>query len=296
VLKDNSDATGWLPMYLVITSRRRGGQVEAMLQLRTDDNSDRELSRLSHLTGHILQEDRVPDGRPLLGAPASFDLTDEIPLRAAQRLVEEVTGDDEAPALRPVATGSYLHADKEHLFFFIFALELPEGTQFPRRAEMHAFPLPELLAVRANQALRTAVRLCQTTEMSQRLWTAAAEIVALNLALHDHADLGEKLVGVAGHPAEELASMAEAISQLVAERTTPSWAAASREVQLMGMAGWQYREFFSVLLPLYAELGILGAADLLDLVRADSRKSMALALLAERYRDEDLMASIPIEV
>jgi hypothetical protein len=64
----------------------------------------------------------------------------------------------------------------------------------------------------------------------------------------------------------------------------------------MGMAGWQYREFFSVLLPLYAELGILGAADLLDLVRADSRKSMALALLAERYRDEDLMASIPIEV
>jgi hypothetical protein len=297
VLKDNSDATGWLPMYLVITFRRRDGHAEAMLQLRTDDNSARELSRLSHLTGHILQEDvAVPDGRPLLAAPASFDLTDEIPLRAAQRWVREVTGDDEAPPLRPVATGSYLHPDKEHLFFFIFALELPEGTQFPRRAEMHAFPLPELLAVRANQALRTAVRLCQTTGMSQRLWTAAAEIVALNLSLHDHADLGEKLVGVAGHPAEELASMAEAISQLITERTTPSWAAASREVQLTGMAGWQYREFFSVLLPLYAELGIHGAADLLDLIRADSRKSEALAMLAKRYQDEDLMPSIPIEV
>lgn len=296
VLEDNSDATGWLPMYLVITSRRRGGHVEAMLQLRTDDNSDREPNRLSHLTGHILQEDLVPDGRSPLAAPASFDLTDHAPLFAAQRRVQEVTGDDEAPVLRPVATGSYLHPDKEHLFFFIFALELPEGTQFPRRAEMHAFPLPELLAVRASQALRTAVRLCQATGMSQRVWTAAAEIVALNLSLHNHSDVGEKLVSAAGHPAEELASMAEVISQLAAERTTPSWVAASREVQLTGIAGWQYREFFSVLLPLYAELGIHGAADLLDLVSADSRKSKALAQLAERYQDEDLMASIPIEV
>jgi hypothetical protein len=182
------------------------------------------------------------------------------------------------------------------LFFFIFALELPDGTQFPRPAEMHAFPLAELLAMRANQALRSAVRLCQATGMSPRLWTAAAEIVAINLWLHDHADLGENLVGLAGRPAEERARMAEVISSLVAELTTPSWAAASREVPLIGMAGWQYREFFSVLLPLYADLGIDGAADLLDAIRGDSRKSEQLALLAKRYLDEDLMASIPIEV
>jgi hypothetical protein len=295
VLKDGSDQTGWLPMFLVITSRRRAGHVEAMLQLRTHDNSARELNRVSHLTGHILQED-LPDGRTRSAAPASFDLADAVPLRAARRRLQEVIGDDEAQALRPVATGSYLHPDKEHLFFFIFALELPDGTQFPRPAEMHAFPLAELLAVRANQALRSAVRLCQATGMSPRLWTAAAEIVAINLWLHDHADLGENLVGLAGRPAEERASMAEVISALVAELTTPSWAAASREVQLIGMAGWQYREFFSVLLPLYADLGIDGAADLLDAIRGDSRKSEQLALLAKRYLDEDLMASIPIEV
>ncbi len=295
VLQDNSDATGWLPMYLVITSRRRGGHVEAMLQLRTGDNSARELNRVSHLTGHILQEDRMPYGRPPLAVPASFCLTDEAPLRAALRRLQEVTGDDVARALRPVATGSYLHPDKEHLFFFIFALELPDGTPFPRRAEMHAFPLPELLAIRANQALRSTLRLCLTPGMSPRLWTAAAEIVAVNLSLHDHADLGEKLVGLAGQDRER-ASLADAIRPLVAERTTPSWAAASREVQLVGLAGLQYREFFSALLPLYAELGIDGAADLLSMIHGDSRRSREVALLAKWYQDEDLMAAIPVEV
>ena len=57
VLKDGSDATGWLPMILVVTSRRRGNQVEALLQLRTEQNSGRELNRLSHLGGHVQRED-----------------------------------------------------------------------------------------------------------------------------------------------------------------------------------------------------------------------------------------------
>ena len=114
-------------------------------------------------------------------------------MRAAERLVQEVTGDDPASALRPVATGRYLYPDKEHLFFFIFALELPEGTQLPRPAEMHSFPLPELLAIRANQALRSAARLCLTTGVSERVWAAAAEVVALNLSLHDYYELSEQM-------------------------------------------------------------------------------------------------------
>jgi hypothetical protein len=62
-----------------------------------------------------------------------------------------------------VSTGSYLYRDKEHLFFFVSVLDLPESIQFPRRAEMHVFPLAELLAVRENQVLRSAAQLCRTT-------------------------------------------------------------------------------------------------------------------------------------
>jgi hypothetical protein len=64
----------------------------------------------------------------------------------------------------------------------------------------------------------------------------------------------------------------------------------------LGLAGWQHREFFSVLLPLYSEISINGASDLLDAVAHDRRKSDAVARLAGLYQDEQLMASMPIEL
>jgi hypothetical protein len=293
VLKDRSGASGWLPMILVVTAQRRGGHLEALLQVRTEQNSGRELNRLSHLGGHIQQEDLPKDAS---AAGVSFGLADPIPLRAAQRLVQEVTGVEPGSALRPMAAGGFLYPDKEHLFFFVFALELPEGAHFPRRAEIHAFPLPELLSIRANQVLRMAAQLCQTTGVSERAWTAAAQIVALNLCLHDYDELGQRLLALAGRPNEELAAMATAISQLVTDRTSPSWMPESREVQLMGLAGWQYREFFSVLMPLYAEVGIDDAGNLLNVIRNDERKTFAVDRLRELYQDEHLMASMPFEL
>jgi hypothetical protein len=295
VLKDGSDATGWLPMILVVTSRRRGNQVEALLQLRTEQNSGRELNRLSHLGGHVQREDLLlPKEASAEGV--SFSLADPIPLRAAQRLVREVTGVEPGPALRPMTAGGYLYPDKEHLFFFAFALELAEGTHLPRHAEMHTFPLPELLSIRANQVLRTAARLCRAPGVSERAWAAAAEIVALNLCLHDYDELGKQLLALAGRSNEARAEMAMAIGQLATDRTSPSWMSESREVQLMGLAGWQYREFFSVLLPLYAQVGIDGAADLLEVISDDEHKSFALGRLSELYQDEHRMASMPFEL
>lgn len=295
VLKDGSRANGSLPMILVVTSRRRGSHVEALLQLRTEQNSARELNRLSHLSGHLQREDlQLPKGASADGV--SFGLADPIPLRAAQRLVREVTGVEPGPALQPMATGSFLYPDKEHLFFFAFALELPEGTHFPRHAEMHTFPLPELLSIRANQVLRAAARLCHAAGVSERAWAAAAEILALNLRLHDYDELGGQLLALAGRPDEERVDMATAIGQLVTDRTSPSWMSESSEAQLMGLAGWQYREFFSVLLPLYAQVGIDGAADLLNEIRDDGQKAFAVDRLKELYQDEHLMASMPFEL
>jgi hypothetical protein len=297
VLQDGSGANDWLPMILVITSQRRDGRVEAILQLRSEVNSHRELNRLSHISGHIIRDDlMLSAGLTLADAPTSFHLRHEIPMRAAQRRVQEVTGDDPASALRPIATGSYLYPDKEHLFFFILALELQEGAQLPRHAEMHSFPLPELLAIRANQVLRSGVRLCMTTGVSKRAWAAAAEVVILNLLLHDYDELSERMRSLSGPESKERAAIAADIGQLVTERTTPSWASASHEVLLTGLAGWHYREFFSVLLPLYAQIGVDGARDLLAVIGADERKSAALSRLAEIYHDVRLIDMMPIEL
>jgi hypothetical protein len=296
VLQDESGADGWLPMVLVVTPRRIGGdQIEPMLQLRTEANRARETGRVSHLAGHILQDDRLrPGGRPLAIAPTSFGLTDETPFSAAVRLVQEVSAEDLSAAIRPVTTGRYLYADKEHLFFFVFVLDLPEGIQLPRRAEMHTFPLPELMAIRASDILRSAARLCRTTEVSARTWLTAAEIIALNLRLHDHAELGERLLRLAGGNAEELAATADAIDQLVVGRTTSSLVEPGREIQIAGLAGWQHREFFSVLLALYADIGVNGARDLLDHIDHDKPKSLAAKRLRELYADEDMVASLPM--
>ncbi len=297
VLKDGSNVGGWLPMVLVITRRRRRGRVEPIVQLRTIENSAREENRLSHLGGHILQEDRLrPGGHQLDGAVKSFDLQHEIPASAAARLVREMTGADPASVLQPMAAGGYLYPDKENLFFFVFALDLPDGLEFPRRAEMHSLGLPDLMAVRAGQVLRSAADLCRASEVSESAWKAAAEVVALNLSLHDHSDLADKLVDLAGRSVNERTETATVISEYVVGRTISSWASASREVSLMGLAGWQYREFFSVLLPLYAQIGIHEAAELLDAVNADGRKSAARDRLADLYQDEHLIALLPMEL
>jgi hypothetical protein len=90
--------------------------------------------------------------------------------------------------------------------------------------------------------------------------------------------------------------MATAIGQLATDRTSPSWMSESREMQLMGLAGWQYREFFSVLLRLYAQVGVDGAAALLNVIRDDEQKTFAVGRLQELYQDEHLMASMPFEL
>ena len=295
VLKDGSGAVGWLPMVLVITSRRRGHRVEPLLQLRTQDNSARELRRLSHLAGHVLQDDRLqPATHPPPEPATSFTLADETPLSAAQRIVQDVTGDDLASAMQPVTTGSYLYRDKEHLFFFVFFLDLPESIQFPRRAEMHGFSLSELLAVRKNQVVRCAAQLCRTAGLTQRARSAAAEVVALNLILHEEDQLAEQVRSLAGQGAEELARLAPDIDQQVTDRMSPSWT--GHDVPIHGLAGWQYREFFAKLLPVYAQFHIDGASDLLEAISRDARKSEAVDRLSALYQDEHLIAASPIEL
>jgi len=293
VLKDGSAASGWLPMVIVITSRPRNGKVEAFLQLRTVQNAAREENRLSHLGGHILHEDRVrPSGRPLAEVPKAFDLTHETPLSAARRLVRNATGADPGTGLRAVTTGSYLYPDKEHLFFFVFALELPESLHIPRQSEMHLSRLRELLAIRLNQVLKSAASLCGRTDLSQRAFAAAAEVLALNLTLHDRSDLAELMLGLVDDPTADRGSVAATMSDLLAVQTAPSWMD-SQEVQVEGLAGWHFREFFSQLVPLYAEIGIDEAADLVAEIDADERKRAARDRLADLYQDEHVISLLP---
>ena len=297
VLSDGSGEGGWLPTVLIVTWWNRNGRPEPLLQLRTESNSTRELDRLSHFAGYIYQDSDAPTESGSAERTVEFDLPEELLLKSARSRVQMETGSNPARDLRLVTTRPYLHADKEHLFFFIFELELPGHFQFPQRAQMCHLTVEELLAIRENQALRNAVRLCRPGRPidAARPNLAALEIAALNLTLHDHADLGDDLLRQVGNQPHEFASTVEKIAALE-EQTRRVQRSGGVEVQLKGLSGLQYREFFTMLLPLYSGIGIPNAADQLNLVRGDKTKREAMERLSVLYKDEDVMAYISIEL
>jgi hypothetical protein len=295
VLIDRSGAVGWLAYVLVVTWRQRAGRAEPLLQLCTDANSTRALDRLMHPATHIYQVDYdTPAARTAAIPPSQIDLGDAVPQRAARRRLMLEAGQELPGDLMPVGTTQYLNYDREHLYFFVYARQVPEDFQFPRRAEMHHVPLQELLAILENQALRNAGRLLHAPAMSGRARSAATEIVALNLTLHGHGDLADALTAAATlHPWPS--EVRAAVSDLI-ERTRQPWVSGGREFDMKGLAGLEYREFFSTLLPLYARLGVPGAADHLASLRADAARSAAITRLAELYQDVDVITDIPAEL
>ena len=285
VLLDNSEVRGWLPMILVITWQMRAGQAEPLLQLRTQRNSTRELHRFTHLAGHITQES------PAI-TRVEFGLSDRLPMTAATQRVQMETGESDPVELAPLTTGRYFHPDKEHLFFFVYTCRLPDGLQLWPRAEMSALSVADLLSIRKNQVFRQALTLCQARPLRR---PRAFEIVAQNLILHGYPDIAQKLI-------EAGAARSADLSPLVAEfreiemRTRQTWPSYEGDTEVVGLSGFQFRNFFSTLLPCYARVGVPGAAEQITLIREDDVKRAAADRLFQLYDDDRVMESIPIEL
>jgi hypothetical protein len=285
VLLDRSDARGWLPMILVITWQMRGGLPEPLLQLRTQRNATRELHRFTHLAGHITQDSRAVIGR-------EFGLEDHLPTTTAAQRVQMETGQSDPGELTPLTTGEYFHPDKEHLFFFVYACRLPDGLQLWPRAEMSALSVPELLSIRENQVFRKALALCQA---SPRRQVRAFEIVAQNLILHGYPDIAENLIESGAAGTTDLSAIATELSVLE-ERTRQTWPTYEGDAEVVGLSGFQFRNFFSTLMPFYESVGVPGAAQHLTLMREDGLKRAAADRLFELYNDERVMESVPLEL
>lgn len=285
VLVDGSRARDWLPMILVITWQMRAGRAEPLLQLRTRRNATRELDRFTHLAGHITQDKSAAVG-------LEFGLEDHLPTTTAAQRVQMETGESDPGELKPLVTGKYFHPDKEHLFFFVYTCRLPDGLQLWPRAEMFALSVPELLSIRENQVLRNALALCQAPPSRGQAREHAFEIVAQNLILHGYADIAGRLTEAR---TADLDAIAAELGDLK-ERTTQTWSAYEGDAEIVGLAGFQFREFFRTLLPCYGSVGVPGAAEHLTLVRDDEIKRAAAGRLSVLYDDERVMESIPIEL
>ena len=223
VLKDGSGASGWLPMVIVITWRYRNNRRSRFAAAHHRELGPGGEPDLAPRRRHSAAGSR-PAGWPRpAGGTRGGRLDAREPAECRERIVRDATGSDPGDGLQSMATGSYLYPDMEHLYFFVFALELTEATHFPRRAEMHSFRLAELVAIRANQVLTAAAQLCRAADVTARAFTAAAEVVALNLILHDYTDLAATVRGLTSKTGYERASVAAVISELIVDRTAPSW-------------------------------------------------------------------------
>ncbi len=194
-----------------------------------------------------------------------------------------------------MVTGRYLHPDKEHLFFFVYGCRLPDGLQsvapgrdvraLGRGAPVH----PGEPGVAASPGL------CQDPPPRRPTRTAAFEIVAQNLILHDYPEIAAKLTEAGAARTVNLDAITAEVGVLE-ERTRQVWPAYDGDAEVVGLSGFQFREFFRTLLPFYRDVGVSGAAECLMLVHDDSAKRVAAARLSVLYDDERVMASIPIEL
>lgn len=294
VLVDGSRESGWLPVVLIITWRHRDGHPELLLQLRTEENSGREVNRISHLTSYVFQDDNIAAGGAAAENISEFDLSQRALAEAARRCVQMDIDMDVPRTLTPVATHGYLYPDKENLFFFVFAVEVRGHPTFLRQAELQHVSTDTLLAVRERQAIRNAIRICKLTRRSRLGSAEAAQIAALNLSLHGHDALGAELVATV-RQGSGLDRMAKKIATLNREARMVQ-ASDGRQVEVIGLAGLQYREFFTTILPLYEILGIKGASEALASVRDDEVKRQALGRLAAMYLDEEVMTAVSDEI
>jgi len=162
---------------------------------------------------------------------------------------------------------------------------------------MSAVSVTELLAIRENQALRLALSLCESPRMRGKARADAFEIATLNLILHGRAEMAQKMANATARGTAGIARVIPEIRELE-EQTRQTWPALEEEQEtvLIGLSGLQYREFFSLLLPYYASVGVPGAADHLRRIDNDEGMRLAVARLAELYHDEGVMESIPLEL
>jgi hypothetical protein len=279
-----SGADEWIAAVIVLLwyrdSRRRP---RPLLQVRTPENSRRELNHLSNLSGYLNAKD-------MADSPLHAPLDYAAPLHAAVREIAEELSPMEGPWSPPRITGvaPYYHGDPrvENFFFFVCESELlAPPTIVPHRAMLREWSFKDLLDIRRFQVLTKTETMLEDQALTQLEREYSAHALRLNLIAHGDVQFANELDTVvktrAPHgPLAEKIKLArgEGPARYVFERG---------EREIIGLAGLQYREFFSIFVPAYARLGMEGAAECLERVRSTG----AIGALREHYWSAHLVRS-----
>jgi len=294
---EGANVTDWLPAIIVATWRSSSGAAIPLLQVNTKLNSTREIGKVSHVSGYINQTDYLSQFSNDQGKDieSEFHLSESIARNAVRReLFEELrlsgAGDPGLFAELP-----FYYANKENLYFYLFELCVPATFTSPATAEVHSWTIAELLRLREYQVLGGVRKVLSHGHLQPQQRDAAVEIAALNLVLHGQQELADILQAWAQGDQNAISKLRTRLDDLLVSTRVEKYSA-GQELRLSGLAGLQYREFFSAILPLYSHIGVLAAGDHLRRLRDNDVTASAITRLTTMYHDEAIMMSLPIEL
>jgi hypothetical protein len=293
-LREDQNAQEWLPSVTVVTWTIRNGRKTPVLQVRTEENSTQYLHHLSHISGYINESDLVlADSEAHWSDGSSIVLPIGAARNAATReLIDQLNFSAREEELQLFGVCRFNNYDRENLFFYVFSLQLPAIHQYPESSQIRAWGLPELISLHEYQVLSKAAELLRVEDLSSAQRTDGARILACQLTLHGQLQLGQRIVRAAQR---STSALPDGLSKLAAQHVVQV-RLEGRQTTLSGLAEIHYREFFSTLLPLYAQVGVSGAARAVDgLQRIDGGRD-ALAQLMEAYGDDELLSSLPFDL
>ncbi|MEU6813548.1 toll/interleukin-1 receptor domain-containing protein [Streptomyces sp. NPDC046860] len=296
VLVDGQETGDWLAALVAITWRRGRTGAEPLLQINTPRTSTREMGKISHVSGYINQRDcALPESGFLTPSGDSHFLVSDVAARTAldRELLQDfgISECTDPPEL--VDSLNFYYPDKENLFFYLFEQQLPRETRYA--AELHMLPwgMDDLVTIREHQVYSNVLTICGNDSLDSFQRAGVAHVLALNLRLHGKSDAADALVREMSRAKvsdELLGQFAAALQET--KRTRRS---AQKNVYITGIAGLQYRAFFTHLVPTYERVGVPGAPDLLSAIQDDASRRNALSELAEAYDDREFMESLPLE-
>jgi hypothetical protein len=264
--------------------------VQPLLQVRTPENSRREIHYLSNLSGFI----NVHDLRGQGSKKQKSYLTEEAQQRAVNREIGEELNQRERCWKDPVRAGQarYYFADstKEAFVFFLYTVEMTasiEDLAISAQVQLKPWALSELIELRRLQVLRLAVDAI-SHELSGVQLKGALRVARLNLLLHEEpalADLASKVITTPERKPELIDALR---NQMDAGKLFDYSSGVKLETRILGLAGLQYREFFSKLVPAYAGIGVPEAAACQNRTQEQAHE---LALL---HGDLDFVRRTPI--
>ena len=293
ILIEGQNISDWLAAVVIVTWRTGDRGPELLLQVNTPKNSTREMGKASHVSGYINECDQRPpsENQGVEARHDRFTIGVGAAANAAARELLEIGLARPAPVF--VGTVPFIYFDKENLFFFLFRQEIPRRQSFDDSVLMFNWTLDELVRVRRHHVLSNAIKLLDAQIRGEQL-KRAARLIECNLRAHGDFELATNVasLGTADKPETNLSKcLKKAMEETVVFKYSGGIA-----VYVEGIAGLQYRAFFSHLLPNYAEIGVPGAAKMLEDIRNDERRATAVKDLQALYQNEEFMTSVPIEV